>query len=109
MQHEALIDRSRAILQAINDIERVLDENPIAEPNKVAVTTLQEIANRLSRQHKPAGDHARQIHRLGTLFYGERRHQQRGGGAAALYAAMRVALLDQILLAAKDLSAREEA
>lgn len=93
--------RAGTIVQAAAEIERVLDEHVLAEPNTRALSSLKRIANRIPARDRKAREAAFEIYDRATLFYSEDHEYLLDGGAAGLYEEMRVQLLERLRDAAR--------
>lgn len=89
-----------AIERAVRDVERVLDEHVIAEPNSRALAALYRAAKRIPTYHREARETAFEIYDRATLFYSEDNKYLLHGGAASLYEEMRLTLLERLRIAA---------
>lgn len=85
-----------SIERSVLEIERVLDEHVIAEPNSRAVAAIYRIAKRIPSIHGEARERAFEIYDRATLFYSDHNKYLLRGGAASVYEEMRVTLLEQL-------------
>lgn len=84
------------IARAVCEIEHVLDEHVLAEPDTRALAALKRIARRIPARHREARDVAFDIYDRATLFYSDDCKYLAHGGAAGLYEEMRMTLLNRL-------------
>lgn len=95
--------RAGLLAQAVAEIERVLDEHVVAEPNRRALSALKRALSRIPPGDTEARALAGELYERAQLFYSDDDKYLLHGGAACMYEDMRVELLGKLRsLAGRD-------
>ncbi len=87
---------SESIIQAVSEIERILNANPAAASNPFVPRQIRFIANQLGGHDTYAAEKAHRIAELSEIFYSARKHMKYPGGAASLRAEMIFDLIERM-------------
>ena len=93
---KVVINTSKVIRKAADDIYQILKTNPYPVENKYAVKQIEIIANQLSSISIYAAEKAYNIADLSGVFYSSNKHEEHPGGADQIYLKMRNDLINTI-------------